>query len=397
MHVISWRALASQRPTNLDFDMKAFLVLLTLAILLALVAGASVRRSSPLPNSGEPFEEDPNESQLLAEKFSYLVSPPPSPPSSSPAKPKSSAAANTSTTTTKNKAKRMSYYGGPVIPQVNLIPVFWTKDVKFIPELTAFYRAYVSASQYFSNTFSMYSTSKQKILPGAVGSPFVDDNTVSSSAVVVTDLAISSRLRSLISSGKIPPATSNSLYVVHFPVGVTISRNDKLSCTHFCAYHWSVPLGTSCSDTTSNKGNLQYAVVPDFSDPTSGCYKYCGSSALNTVLERLQMAGSHEVAEALTDPLIGCVSKYASPLAWYSQTMGEMADACNQKTRTALLVGIPTQPHTPLSPTFKMLTPPPPPYPLPPLSRSLRSNRTQGDGKNYLVQMMWDNVKLACV
>jgi len=56
-------------------------------------------------------------------------------------------------------------------------------------------------------------------------------------AASLTDENIQSELDGQIAARKLPPAGPNSLYMIYFPAGVSISIGKEKSCQSFCAYH----------------------------------------------------------------------------------------------------------------------------------------------------------------
>jgi hypothetical protein len=49
---------------------------------------------------------------------------------------------------------------------------------------------------------------------------------------------------------------------------------------------------------------------------------------------------SHELIETVTDPFVGLATTYASPLAWYNKTYGEIGDICNAQQGTITAGGV---------------------------------------------------------
>lgn len=239
-------------------------------------------------------------------------------------------------------AKKLTYYGGPVVQNVNVIPVYWNSSVSssFQSSMNAFYAAIVTGAE--MTFLSQYSTTSpaQTIGNGTHGTPYVDNQTSTS----VTDAQIQSHLASLFNSGALPKPNNNNYYPIHFPSGVSIDDGSgSLSCVQFCAYH-----GTG----TYNGQDFYYGVLPDLSQ--SGCAGGCGSS---TVVNNSTSVASHEFAETVTDAAVGLATVYGPPLAWYNGTYGEIGDICNGSQTTAVL----------------------------------------GDGKSYTVQKLWSNKSSACV
>ena len=110
---------------------------------------------------------------------------------------------------------------------------------------------------------------------------------------------------------------------MYFPKGKSISQGSSSSCVSggFCAYHGTV-VGTSST--------WMYGVHPDNS-AGSGCDVGCGGS---TPFNNMSSVASHEMIETVTDPDVGIATTYASPLAWYNRTYGEIGDICNAQQGT---------------------------------------------------------------
>lgn len=103
----------------------------------------------------------------------------------------------------------------------------------------------------------------------------------------------------------LPAPDPNTLYVMLFPTGVSITVGSDGSCTTFCGYH------SSFQDAQGN--TIRYAVHP-FPD-CAGCLG--GVSALDSLTAII----THEIAEAQTDAA-------ADASGWYDQTNGEIGDIC---------------------------------------------------------------------
>jgi hypothetical protein len=216
--------------------------------------------------------------------------------------------------------KKLTYYGGPVIKNVNVVPVYWNANVALQTNLNAFYSA-VTTGQYMT-FLSQYSTVSpaQTIGNGTRATPFVDTNATAG----VTDAQVQARLNSLFTSGALPAPNNNNLYMVHFPAGMQITDSGgSKSCVVFCAYH-----GTY----VRNGQNVYYGIIPDMG--SGGCQSGCGTS---TVVNNTTSVASHEFAEAVTDPAVGLATVYGPPLAWYNATYGEIGDICNGQQSTAVL------------------------------------------------------------
>ncbi len=207
----------------------------------------------------------------------------------------------------------LTYYGGPVIPNVKVYTVFWNANVASQTQLNSFYST-VTQSPYM-DWLTEYNTSNQTIGRGSFGGSVVD--TMSGSAV--DDTQIQKEVSALIDAGKLPASDGNNLYMVHFPPGVTITQGGEKSCQVFCAYH----------GTFSKNGKyVYYGVIPDMG---GACANGCGTS---TQFNNTTEVASHEMIEAVTDAAVGVAQNLAAPLAWYDQNNGEIGDICNGQGAT---------------------------------------------------------------
>jgi hypothetical protein len=142
----------------------------------------------------------------------------------------------------------------------------------------------------------------------------------------ITDAQIQSELLAQITAGHLPApiidavGQPNTLYMIFFPPGKTISQGGSNSCQAggFCAYH-----GTTSN--TFNTKHVLYGVMPDM-QAGSGCSTGCGASS---VFGNYTSVTSHELTEAMTDAQVGIATVIGPPLAWYDSTNGEIGDICN--------------------------------------------------------------------
>ena len=128
--------------------------------------------------------------------------------------------------------------------------------------------------------------------------------------VVVQDADLQKLLSDSISAGSLPKPDSETLYVMFLPDGVTVQLGQDASCQTFCGYHSNFSL--------SDGSNVFYAILPFPS--CSGCM-----GSLATPLDSLTAITSHEISEAVTDPIPGN--------GWYDDANGEIGDICAWQTR----------------------------------------------------------------
>ncbi|KAI9197120.1 uncharacterized protein BJ171DRAFT_634461 [Polychytrium aggregatum] len=214
----------------------------------------------------------------------------------------------------------LTYYGGPVIANIDVHPIYYGGNVNYQNEMDTFYGAIVG-SPYIS-WLSEYNTPTQNIGTGTFSGSITQNSGLSTST---TDDNIKTWLRGLVQSGTLKP-TTNTYYPIHFAPGYSISMGSDSSCVQFCAYHGTIDV----SDISSTK-YLYYGVMPD---QGGSCAGGCGSNP--STLNNLQSVSSHELVEALTDAAVGVAtgSTIAAPIAWYNEANGEIGDLCNAQQAT---------------------------------------------------------------
>ena len=115
----------------------------------------------------------------------------------------------------------------------------------------------------------------------------------------ISDTQIQSYLAGLFNAGSVAFATGR-IYGVYLPQGTVSTQGRYRSCTNYCGYH---------SSFTYNGQTAIYAVFP---------YNSCSGCSLSgkTVLDMETIVTSHEIREAITDPVN----------AWWESTSGYEAD-----------------------------------------------------------------------
>jgi hypothetical protein len=199
-------------------------------------------------------------------------------------------------------AAQLTYRGGPLLTAVEVITVFWGAAWNEPPardtaqRLNDFFQFVVSSP--YIDQLAEYSTPQQKIGRGRyVGTARI---TTSSPGASVTDSAVQQMLQAELARKALPAATANTVYFAFLPSGVTVLSGSERSCQAFCGYH------------DRSTGGLFYAVVPYADCP--GCLGGLGP------LDALTSVCSHELAEAITDPVPG--------QGWYDDANGEIGDIC---------------------------------------------------------------------
>jgi hypothetical protein len=207
----------------------------------------------------------------------------------------------------------LTFFGGPVLKNINVRPVFWNSATQFQANTNAFYKG-VTASRLY-DMLAQYSA----IGRGSAVNGILDNRATAS----VSDATVQAELNRLFAAGTLPAPNANTYYPVHFPAGMTITAPDgSRSCVQFCAYH-----GTY----VRNGVNVNYGVMPD---QGGGCAGGCGTNPSR--VNNMFSVASHELVEATTDPAVGLATVFAAPLAWYDRTFGEIGDICNGQQGTTV-------------------------------------------------------------
>ena len=236
----------------------------------------------------------------------------------------------------------LDYYGGHVISNVHVVPVFWKSTVASDVQSTmpAFYAAVTNSTfwdflaEYDTNIldFAGNQGTNQHIGHGTASKAIT--LTPSISSTTVTNDQIWQELQRQITAGNLPQPDANTLYMVHFPPGMSITMPDgnggtAASCQQFCAYH----------NTTQASGSIPefyYGVLPSVT--TDGCQLGCGTGS---GIANTESVASHELIEAVTDAEVGLATDNAPPLAWYDPQGqdGEIGDICNGSQGTITAAG----------------------------------------------------------
>ena len=202
---------------------------------------------------------------------------------------------------------RLTYRGGPLLASVEVFLLFWGDAWSHDPlsqvvgQLNGFFD-YVLTSA-LMDQLGEYSAPGFTIGHGArTGSLELTTAPPQS----VTDADIQALIQQEIATDPaVPKPSPSSLYFVFLPPGVSVSLSGGASCTSFCGYHSDI------------NGKVFYAVMP---------YPDCqGCAGSNGVLAALTATSSHELCEAITDPVPG--------QGWYDDANGEIGDICAWQTK----------------------------------------------------------------
>src|SRR6476661_7108670 len=230
----------------------------------------------------------------------------------------------------------LSYNGGPIISNVQVVQVLYGSGSynSQVPGTTS-----PTMGNFFADItttglitlFQQYNTNisggtNQVFGNGSFGGLFQIVPSSANNGSTIDDSNIQAELLAQISAGHLPAPVldavgqPNTLYMIYFPPGKTITQGGSSSCVAggFCAYH-----GTTSN--TFNTKHVLYGVMPDM-QAGSGCSTGCGSSS---VFGNYTSVTSHELSEAMTDAQVGIATVIGPPLAWYDSTNGEIGDICN--------------------------------------------------------------------
>jgi len=210
-------------------------------------------------------------------------------------------------------ARLVRYYGGPVISRAKVYAVFWGQnvDADVRSNIGPFYANILNSG--YIDWLSQYDTGLAAV-DGRAGTGQTISRGSYAGAITIapanksatlTDAMIQRELSAQIAAKRLPPADANTLYMVYFPAGVSISLPDgSHSCRDFDAYH---------EGFTKSGAPVYYGVFPD-----------CG-----TGFSDLGVTSSHETIEAVTDPFPTNGTHPAYPQAWNSATGDEISDLCD--------------------------------------------------------------------
>ena len=200
----------------------------------------------------------------------------------------------------------LTYRGGPLISAVEVFTAFWgsawlASEAPLLTQINNFFLYVLSSA--LMDQMAEYTVAGTSIGHGSLsGTATITDQ---EPAALVTDAQIQTLIQSEISSGTLPATTPNSLYFLYLPPGVNVDLGGQQSCSTFCGYHESFG------------ANIYYAVMP-----YPGCAGCVGGLQ---VLDALTSTSSHELCEAVTDPVPG--------QGWYDDSNGEIGDICSWQTK----------------------------------------------------------------
>lgn len=229
-----------------------------------------------------------------------------------------------------NASGGLLYYGGPVISHAKVYAVFWGPSVPadtkagvgpfFANILDSAYMDWLSEYDTNRTAVDGRAGTAQHIGRGTFAGAYTIKPANASSSL--TDADLQKELDAQIAAGNLPAADDDSLYMMYFPKGVSISIEGQRSCSSFCAYHEGFK-------SPRNGQSTFYGVMPV-------CGWGCGGSGW----KGLEAVSSHEALEAITDPFPTPGDKPAYPQAWNDAGGQEIADLCQEGSSTVTGHGI---------------------------------------------------------
>ena len=204
-------------------------------------------------------------------------------------------------------APQLTFRNGPLITAVEVFTIFWgpawqAAQSAIATQINQFFDFILTSS--LIDQLGEYSVPGHQISQGKrTGTLTITTPRLRHS---VSDRAIQHMLQHEISTNAmVPHPTPNTLYFVYVQPGVRIVQGGGASCQAFCGYH---------NDMSSQ---IFYAAMP---------YPGCGGCTGGlSVFDALTSTSSHELCEAITDPIPG--------LGWYDDANGEIGDICAWKTK----------------------------------------------------------------
>jgi hypothetical protein len=205
-------------------------------------------------------------------------------------------------------AGHVTYRGGPLLHTAQVFTVFWGNDwqkgqlAQLARQLNQFFDAILKSR--LIDQLKEYNVPSTTIRHGKR----IGTATILKPAPkhATSDAAVRHLLQQEISTNsKFPQPSANTLYFVYLPPGVSVSMGGSRSCLNFCGYHDNI------------SGRIFYAVMP-----YAGCNGCTGGLS---ALDALTQTSSHELCEAITDPIPG--------QGWYDDQYGEIGDLCGWQSK----------------------------------------------------------------
>ena len=214
------------------------------------------------------------------------------------------------------KLLTVTFGGGPVLAHVEVQGVYLGADWQNVAatytqntQLEGF-NASIASGAYMD----MLTTAGYGVGRGTSSTGYIDPLNLSKTGYL-QDSQIQAELQTQITSGHLQTPDANRLYVVYVEPGVSIMGSDgSTSVSDFLGYHDSFTGHTAAGSSIS----INYAVI---AYPGSRNPSYT-SQGFSTAIDQLTDVASHEIGEAVTDPIPG--------YGWYDNNYNaEIGDLSN--------------------------------------------------------------------
>jgi hypothetical protein len=202
-------------------------------------------------------------------------------------------------------APELTYRGGPLIANAEVVAVYWGSAwgagplAALVPRLDAFFD-FVLTSE-LMDQLAEYSVEGTTIGHGTRIASSVLDSVPTVPAL--SDQQLRDGLQAAMPT--LPSPNASRIYAIFLPPNVSVIMGGSRSCQAFCGYHDSI-------DSEIFYGVLPYPGCPGCIGPLDE-------------LDTLTSTTSHELAEAITDPVPGT--------GWYDDAHGEIGDICAWQTK----------------------------------------------------------------
>jgi hypothetical protein len=194
------------------------------------------------------------------------------------------------------------------ISQPHIVPVFFPNNT-LKTSLTNYVMNYVARSTAYAPLaeYGITNTTVGTAVQLAAAPP-----------LTVSDTDVQTLLAARIGDGTLPAADGRSIYLLFYPQATSISKGTGKSCQEFAGYHgWTKVSGF----------DVPYCVIPQ-----------CTSATAPGALAALTIATSHEITEAVTDPVGISLFDMNDPYPlWFAPFYGnEVADMCEWLSDSAV-------------------------------------------------------------
>ena len=203
-------------------------------------------------------------------------------------------------------AAHLTYRGGPLLQAAQVFVFFWGtawegQQAPLVQQVNQFFDFVLTSA--LLDQMAEYSVAGISIGHGSrTGALILSTDP----PATIADSDIQALIQQEITNDSaVPQPTANTLYFVFLPPGVTVTVDGGTSCSTLCGYHSDI------------NGKIYYAVMP-YPD-CAGCLRAF------SVADALTVASSHELCEAITDPVPG--------QGWYDDQNGEIGDICAWKSK----------------------------------------------------------------